>query len=310
VVVRGADGSRLLDNAAYRALGLDAAASPAAGGASEEELSVGEPARTFVATTVPVADAGGTLTCLREVTRERQALRAKDELIATMGHELRNPLTSIHGYSQLMARQLESVRRQVDQLNRLIGDFMEAARLEGGQLPLKREVVDLAQVAAAAAERFRGAFAGRQLRLELTTAVPVEGDPARLAQVVDNLLSNAAKYSPPDAEIALAVRVEGERAVLAVRDRGVGITSEHLPRLFERSYRAPGAGAQTVEGLGLGLALVRDLVAAHGGQVRAESAGPGTGSTFAISLPVAAAPPSDRASDTNGSAGAAPVATS
>src|SRR5262249_29801425 len=161
-----------------------------------------------------------------------QALRAKDELIALIGHELRNPLTSIHGYSQLMARQSETVRRQVDQLNRLLDDFIEAARREGSQLPLRRESVDLARLAAAAAERFRGAFAGRRLRLELAAAVPIEGDPARLAQVVDNLLGNAAKYSPPEFEIVLAVGVEGERAVLAVRDRSVGIAPEHLPHLF------------------------------------------------------------------------------
>jgi signal transduction histidine kinase len=278
------DGSLVLANAAYEALGLGHAP-PSPSTERWEEVSLGDPPRTFVAATFPVGSGLGMAALYHEVTREREALRAKDELIALIGHELRNPLTSLHGYTQMMARQLGTVQHQVNRLNQLIGDFMDSARLDGGQLPLRRQLVDLAEIATGAVERFRAAHAGRSLRLELAEVAPVDGDPVRLGQVVDNLLGNAAKYSPPDPEIVLTVRMEGDRVVLSVQDHGAGIAPEHLPHLFDRFYRAPGPETQQVKGLGLGLAIVRDLVAAHGGQAWAESGGPGQGSTFWISLP-------------------------
>jgi signal transduction histidine kinase len=239
---------------------------------------------------VTLAEGRGVVALFREITREREALRAKDALFAVVGHELRNPLTSIHGYSQMMSRQLGIVQQQVDQLGRLLADFMAASALESGELPLSRERLDLADLARSAADRFRGAHEKRTLRLELGDAAPIAGDPARLAQVIDNLLGNAAKYSPLDQEIVLAVRQEGEAAVLEVRDRGVGIAPEHLPHLFDRFYRAPGPGTEQVKGLGLGLAIARDLIAAHGGEITAESAGLGQGSTFRVRLPLASEP--------------------
>lgn len=304
VVVRGANGSLLLASTSYRELGLDAVHLPPVGETSEVEVRAEGAVRTFVSTTVAVASTGEALTYFREISREREALRAKDELVAIIGHELRNPLTSIHGYSQMMTRQLDTVRQQVDQLNRLIGDFMDAAKLEGGQLPLDRQRIDLARQAAVAAEQFRGSHQGRRLRLDLVASAPVDADPARLGQVIDNLLNNAAKYSPPESEIDLSVRLEGGRAVLSVRDHGIGIDPEHLPHLFERFYRAPGETRQ-VKGLGLGLSIVRDLIAAHGGEVWAESAGPGAGSTFSIALPLAtsSAPAGEGSERSSGAAG-------
>lgn len=284
-----AGGTLVLANAAHRALGLqdESPEDLPPTGVHEVEVSLGEPPRTFVVATLRVADGEYLLSLYREITREREALRAKDELISMAGHELRNPLSAIRGYSQIMARHLGVVQQQVDQLNQLIGDFVDAARLEGGQLPLTRERLDLAALARAAAARFRGAYEGRSLRLELGDVPPVEGDPSRLGQVLDNLLGNAAKYSPADAEIVLAAEAAGREVLLSVRDRGIGIAPEHLPHLFERFYRAPGADTERVKGSGLGLSVVHDLVAAHGGRIWAESAREGQGSTFWVALPVA-----------------------
>ena len=130
-------------------------------------------------------------------------------------------------------------------------------------------------------------YSDRPLALQVEHVDAVRGDPARLAQVIDNLLGNAVKYSPADQEILLRVR-RGEGSVLiGVQDRGMGIPKEHLPHLFDRFYRVPGAATDRVKGLGLGLFIVRDLVAVHGGRVWAESEGSGHGSTFWVSLPLA-----------------------
>lgn len=291
VVVWDRQGQRVLANRAYQALPLEAA--PATGlptdGLSEEEFVVGDPPRTFVVTRVPLDDPGLVLAYYREVTRERQALQAKDELIAVIGHELRTPLTSIHGYSQMMARQLSVVQDQVNRLNHMIADFLVAARLEDGRLPITREVVDLVGLAREAAERFRGANQDCPLSLHLPDQAFVEGDSGRLSQVLDNLLNNAAKYSPPGQEITLTIKRDPRESevLLAVRDHGIGIAAEHLPRLFDRFYRAPNTETQQVKGLGLGLSIVRDLVVAHGGRVWCESEGVGQGSTFWVSLQAA-----------------------
>lgn len=232
--------------------------------------------------------AKATLDRCRSYEQLQAQLQVKEDLIATVGHELRSPLTSIHGYSQMMSRELGIVQRQVGQLNRLIGDMVDASRLEDGQLPIKRETIHLAEYARMAAERFRGAYEGRKLRLELSDVPSIQGDPARLNQVLDNLLGNAVKYSPPDQEVVLRIEATDGRVLLSVQDHGTGIAPEHLPHLFDRFYRAPCDSTRRVKGLGLGLSIVRDLVAAHGGSVWAESAGPGQGSTFWVSLPVAA----------------------
>jgi signal transduction histidine kinase len=286
-----AEGTLVLANAAYRRLDLPGVTPGGTLDGRESEIAVGEPTRTFVVTARGLAEGRYVLAYYREITRERDALRAKDELISVVGHELRTPLTSIRGYSQMMARQLGVVQAQVDQLNRLIGDLLESARADGVSSALDRTPVDLAEVARAAAERFQGAFQGRRLRLELSDVPPVQGDPMRLGQVVDNLLGNAAKYSSGETEIELSVSAEDGYVLLAVRDQGVGIAPEHLPHLFDRFYRAPGQHTVEQSGLGLGLSIVRDLVAAHGGKIWVESAGEGHGSAFLMRLPAAVREP-------------------
>jgi two-component system sensor histidine kinase BaeS len=228
------------------------------------------------------------LVLLRQVTSEREALKAKDELLAVVGHELRTPLSSIKGYGQLMARQLATVQEQVQRLDQLAGDVMDTARADGGRLTLQREVLSVAELVKSAAGRFRAANPARTVELELATCPPIEGDTGRLGQVLDNLLSNADKYSPAETVITLRAAEDGHWVRIAVIDRGAGIAPEHLPRLFERFYRVPGADKDTPAGFGLGLSIVHDLVDAHGGHVEVMSDGRGQGCTFTVVLP---APP-------------------
>ena len=281
-------GRLVLANSTYSSLDLGAAppVQPTLTEAQEIEVVAGTPPRTFVATIVPVMSGAYLLAHYREVTREREALRAKDELIAMVGHELRSPLTSIRGYSQMMSKQLRIVQSQVTQLDSLLSDFVEAAQRQSQELQLSRSRLDLGVVVMDAAERFRGAHEDRTLRVTVDDGLMVDGDGTRLAQVVDNLLGNAAKYSPSDSAIELTGTRGDGQVLVSVRDAGIGIDPRHLPSLFDRFYRVP-AAAEMVKGLGLGLSIVRDIVAAHGGTVWAESAGEGHGSTFWVALPEA-----------------------
>jgi len=211
---------------------------------------------------------------------------ARDDLLSLVGHELRGPLTSIHGFNQMMARNLGVVQQQAAQLDRLIGDLMSTSALERGQLSLDLQPTDVSDLVKSGAERFAVGSPDRQLRLSVQSGQEMRADAARLNQVVDNLLTNADKYSPPEMPIELGLEHRDTALVLWVKDRGAGIAPEHLERLFDRFYRTPDAEQKQVKGLGLGLAIVQDLVTAHGGRVWAESAGPGEGSTFYVSLPV------------------------
>ena len=223
---------------------------------------------------------------LREVTRERQALQAKDELLAVVGHELRTPLSSIKGYGQLMARQLTTVQEQVQRLDELIGDVLDTARADTGRLDLRREPLSVRDIVHSACERFAAAHPGRALETNLEADAVIEGDAARLSQVIDNLLSNAAKYSSPETPISVQSAMDGSRVRISVCDQGIGIAPEHLPRLFDRFYRVPSDPAGAPAGFGLGLSIVRDLVEAHGGTIEATSRGRGSGSTFIVVLPI------------------------
>ncbi len=280
-----ADGNLIEANAAHRALLPEGGSCPPGGQGGE--LVVGEPQRVFVVEAAPLAGGRYLLSLYREVTQEREALRAKDELIALVGHELRTPLTAIYGYSQMMARHLAVVQEQVQQVNRLIGDLTDTSWSGDGQLSLAHEPVNLAEVAAAAAERFRGSCQSRELRLEVSDVPSVLGDRARLGQVLDNLLNNAAKYSPDGSKIVLTLTREGSDVIVFVEDRGAGIAPEHIPHVFDRLYRVSGPETRRAKGLGLGLSIVKEIVTAHGGRVSVESEGQGRGSTFRVSLPAA-----------------------
>jgi signal transduction histidine kinase len=196
-------------------------------------------------------------------------------------HELRNPLTAVHGYATLMSRNLHSVQGQLTQLERLMADLLSTEhKAQGGETP-----VDAVSGAREAIGRAR--LRGAKVDLE-APAEPVRlaiGE-ARFAQVLDNLISNAMKYSPPGDPLLVKVEVAEGLGRVAVTDRGIGIPPEHLARVFDRFYRVGGT-ADAVAGQGLGLSICKEIVTAHGGRIWAESEGPGRGSTFSFTLPLA-----------------------
>ena len=229
------------------------------------------------------------------------ASRAKDEFLAMLGHELRNPLAPILTALDLMrAPDAESeelarvvIQRQVGHLVRLVDDLLDVSRIARGQVELKREVVELAAVVTKAIEMASPLL--EQFEHELTVNVAraglaIDGDVIRLAQIVSNLLTNAAKYTPRGGAITIEAAREGACVVLSVVDTGVGIAEEMLPRVFDMFVQERQTIDRSQGGLGLGLAIVRNLVSAHGGTVAVRSEGRGRGSVFTVSLP--AAPPS------------------
>jgi signal transduction histidine kinase len=229
----------------------------------------------------------------------RDADRRKDEFLAVLSHELRNPLAPIVNGLALLARAepggpqakraREIVGRQVRQLVRLVDDLLDVTRISRGKVSLRREEVDLTQIVRHVTEDHRPILDRSGLRLEL--ALP-EGpvlawlDPERIAQVVANLVQNSAKFTPDGGTVWVTCEVEGGRAILRIRDDGEGIPPELLPQVFVPFVQAEMSVARSRGGLGLGLALVKGLVELHGGTVAASSGGRGCGAEFTVELPV------------------------
>ncbi len=230
--------------------------------------------------------------------------RRKDEFLAVLAHELRNPLAPIRNSLHILRltgqqdptaeRVGEMMERQVNHMVRLVDDLMEVSRITRGKIELHKERVDVAAVVRSAVETSRPLIeaAGHQLTLEVPAApLILEADPVRLAQVLANLLNNAAKYTEAGGQIWLAVRQEDERVAISVRDTGTGIPSDMLPRVFELFTQIDRHADRAQGGLGIGLTLVKSLVEMHGGSVTAESDGPGRGSEFVVRLSLAATRP-------------------
>jgi two-component system sensor histidine kinase MtrB len=218
--------------------------------------------------------------------------------LAGVAHELRNPLsalklsTALTGRSgapltpERMERTLALVGRQVERLDRMVGDLLDSTRIEAGKLELRPEVRDARELAREVVELYRSGDSGHVLQLSLSeTSVLVRVDPARLEQVVHNLVSNALKYSPAGSRVDVAVRRVDEEAVLSVTDQGIGIAEDEKRLLFAPFQRA-GNARQRAPGVGLGLSVARRIVEAHGGRIEVESQ-PGTGSVFRVCLPLA-----------------------
>ena len=230
-----------------------------------------------------------------------EANRLKTEFLATLAHELRNPLAPIRSGLQFIRRtpgDLDAVtrvhdimERQLDHLVNLVDDLLDVARITRGQVELRRERVDLATILAAAAETsmplIEAARHGFELRLP-AEALVLDADPTRLTQVVSNLLNNAARYTPKGGSIALAAAREDDQAVVTVSDNGIGIAPEALDEVFRMFTQVGQAQQPGSGGLGIGLSLVRSLVELHGGSVSAASAGTNAGSVFTVRLPLAA----------------------
>ena len=219
--------------------------------------------------------------------------RSKDEFLAMLGHELRNPLAPIVTALKLMklrdtdtVHEQEVIQRQVDHLVRLVDDLLDVSRIASGKVELRKETVPLAEVLNKAIEMASPLLEQKQHRLLVDVPeVRWHGDPARLAQVVSNLLSNAARYTPAGGHVTLAARIKGDTVQLQVTDDGNGIAPALLPHIFDLFVQGNRQLNRAKGGLGIGLALVRNLVQMHGGAVSAYSAGEGRGSTFTITLP-------------------------
>jgi signal transduction histidine kinase/CheY-like chemotaxis protein len=238
---------------------------------------------------------------LRLVKELRDTDRRKDEFLAMLAHELRNPLAPIRNAVQVLRLRgplepaLQSARdmidRQVGHMVRLVDDLLDVSRISRGKITLRCEPVELAGVVASAVESSRPLIEARRhdLQVELPAGpVRVQGDHTRLAQLVLNLLNNAAKYTPEGGHIRLAVSTMDHQAVVQVRDDGVGIVPELLPKVFDLFTQAERTLDRSQGGLGIGLTLVKKLTEMHGGTVEAHSAGPGRGSEFVVRLPLLA----------------------
>jgi signal transduction histidine kinase len=234
-------------------------------------------------------------------TEAENASRLKDEFLAVVSHELRTPLNAILGWAQILdlrsdqktvAHALEVIRRNaVLQLN-LVNDLLDISRIITGKMVLKSELVNLGQVINASLETVRQAAAKKSIDLKIVVKDPapwITGDADRLQQVLWNLLSNAIKFTPNNGKVELNLEQNGNQIQMIVRDTGSGIDAEFLPYVFDRFRQADTGTARKVGGLGLGLAVVRYLVEAHGGNVSVESPGPGEGATFTVTLPTSVA---------------------
>jgi signal transduction histidine kinase/CheY-like chemotaxis protein len=224
-----------------------------------------------------------------------RATRVKDEFLAMLGHELRNPLAPIVTALQMLRmegvnlRAQDVLERQVDHMLRLVDDLLDVSRITSGKIELRKEHVELSSVVTRALEMSRPLLERRRNRLAVEVperGLVIDGDPARLAQIVSNLLTNAAKYSDPDSAIEVRASREGAHVRLLVVDNGIGIDATYLDRVFDQFVQVPQGLDRAAGGLGLGLAIVRNLVERHGGIVRAESRGRGCGSTFTVQLPL------------------------
>jgi PAS domain S-box-containing protein len=265
--------------------------------------------RCYLNSKTPFRDAEGRVVGLIGVARDvtelreaeaalREANRRKDEFIATLAHELRNPLSPIHnavhvlkrknGLSDKDARLLGMVERQTAHLVRLVDDLLDVSRIDSGKIELRREVVDINGILRNAVEACQPSIdkKGHKVTIRAPDApATVYGDAVRLTQIAANLIGNAVKFTPPNGLIEVEAARQGEEAILRVRDNGVGVPAEMLSHVFDL-FTQVGHSDDPGGGLGIGLALVRKLVEMHGGRVEAHSAGPGCGSEFIVRLPL------------------------
>jgi signal transduction histidine kinase/CheY-like chemotaxis protein len=246
----------------------------------------------------------------------READRRKDEFLATLGHELRNPLNPIRNAVTLLRLKSTAdpeadwghgiIDRQVEHLTRLIDDLLDVSRITRGRLDLRRRPVRLDEIVRSAVESSRALVDSRGHHLAVDMPLDpilVDADPVRLAQVFWNLIENAAKYTPERGHIGIAASRRDGQVVVTVSDDGLGIAEDKLPHLFDLFYQADRSIERTTGGLGIGLTIVKRLVELHGGSVAAASGGAGRGSTFSVTLPLYAGPASTPRDGSSATAG-------
>jgi signal transduction histidine kinase/ActR/RegA family two-component response regulator len=237
----------------------------------------------------------------RERDEAQAANRAKDDFLAMLGHELRNPLAAIASATEILKRlgtttgaagqSRAVIERQVRHLKRLVDDLLDAARVQAGKVTLDRRPLDLAEAVHRAVSAVQGMDPAIQHVVQVDAQpVGVSFDPARLEQVVVNLLTNALKFTPAGGAIRVSVRAGTDTAILVVEDEGIGIPEDVLPRIFDLFFQGERTAARSEGGLGIGLTLVKTLTELHGGTIEARTGGPGLGSAFLIRLPRVALP--------------------
>ena len=253
---------------------------------------------------LPVARTGDQLERLssslnRMIERLEESFLYVSRFTADASHELRTPLTILRGELEAASGQPEvgpdlretigSALEETERLSRIVESLMAISRLDAGKAGMERDILDLAELAASTTEQIRLLAVDKDVALQCESEerVAVEGDRARLKQVIVNLVDNAIKYTPAGGLVGVKVRASNGRAMLEVNDNGVGIPAEALPHIFERFYRVDKARSRQMGGAGLGLSIIKAIVTAHGGQVRVESV-EGGGSRFLVELPVAA----------------------
>ena len=253
--------------------------------------------RFIAVRTDPVRDGEGNIVrivhTVSDISERKEIERMKNDFVATVSHELRTPLSSLRGFAELMLQReyppekrrhfLEVIYRESNRLGNLINDVLDLQRIESGQQVFQPEAVSLQDLAGETAELFSGEKAHR-ITVDVPPSLPlVDADADALRQVLNNLVSNALKYSPEGGEVRIGAREQASQALVWVSDQGLGIAPELLPRIFSKFCRAPRSVTRKIGGTGLGLALVKGIVEAHGGHVWAESA-PQKGSTFYFTL--------------------------
>ncbi|OFX13516.1 MAG: hypothetical protein A2V59_06315 [Armatimonadetes bacterium RBG_19FT_COMBO_69_19] len=222
----------------------------------------------------------------------------RQDLIADVAHELRTPIASIAGYLEALIdgvlpatpETFHRLHKEAVRLQRLVADLQELSRAEAGQLRIEPRPTTVGEVVDAAVARLKPQFTERgvSIRVDVPEELPsVRADPDRIAQVLTNLLGNSLQHTPARGQVDVRARRTGEAVSIVVVDTGAGIAPEHLPHLFDRFYRVDRSRARTSGGSGIGLTIARHIVEGHGGSIRAESPGPGRGSTFTFTLPIA-----------------------
>jgi PAS domain S-box-containing protein len=264
-------------------------------------------------TVSPIRDAAGRVVgaskIARDVTAQRrlqdqadEASRMKDEFLAVLSHELRTPLNTVLGYARMLRREdkrmvgnlreraIEALERNAETLTRLVNDVLDTSRVVTGKLRLAMELISLDSIVEAAVDTVRPAAdaKGVDIAVHIEHGLSVVGDRDRLQQVMWNLVSNAIKFTPSDGSITVRLGRSAAGVVISVKDTGIGIAASDQPYVFQRFWQAQTGASREYGGLGIGLALARHLVELHGGAIALESAGPGRGATFTVTLPIAA----------------------
>jgi signal transduction histidine kinase len=268
----------------------------AVGESSLDEFEVAGTGRIFRGFTAPVPG-GGRIWTLREVTADRELDRMRDAFVATVSHELRTPLTSISGFLEMMEdeeerlgesgrRYLDVIRRSTDRLHALVEDLLLVAQIEAKRVELQMASVDVGTLAVRAVEAARPAADEKGVALDVTEDHPptVRGDRVRLSQVIDNLVSNAIKFTDDGGRVTVSVEGDDRSVRLVVTDTGIGVPPEEQGQVFSRFFRASTATRRAIPGTGLGLAISRALVEQHGGTIAFASL-EGQGTSVTVTLP-------------------------